>query len=58
MNRYLKKFVENDIVERAAKTFVQAAVMSLIVTGKFDKSALIAAGAAGLSATWNYIKTL
>jgi hypothetical protein len=54
----LKEFLANDLVERALKTFVQAFVSVLIIGGfKLDKATLVAAGAAGISAVWNYWKT-
>lgn len=49
----------HDVTVRAAKTFAQAFVAALMVTGfKLDTATLTAAGAAGLSAVWNYVKTL
>lgn len=56
---WLKELLKNDIARRAAKTFAQAFVSVLILGGfRLDKSTLIAAGAAGISAGWNYLKTL
>ena len=49
----------NDIVVRAVKTFVQAFVAAWMVSGfVLDKSAVIAAAAAGISAVWNYVREL
>jgi len=58
MKNFLKQLWANNVVERAAKTFVQAFVASLLVTGiQFTKATLTAALAAGASAAWNYFKT-
>lgn len=55
----VKKFLANDIVERAIKTFVQAALATLAVTGfQLNKAVLVAAAAAGFSAVWNYLRNL
>ncbi len=63
----VKKFFENDIVERALKTFIQGFVAYLIIsidgiTSFTDieviKAILLGAIASGLSATWNYVKLL
>jgi len=63
----IKKFLENDIVERALKTFVQGFVAYLIIsvdglTNFTDmeviKAILLGAVASGLSAMWNYIKLI
>lgn len=55
----VKDFLANDIVERAVKTFFQAFVSTLVVTGvRLDWSVYAAAGAAGLSAVWNYLKAV
>lgn len=58
----IKKFIKNDIVIRASKTFAQAALGVLIaanITEGFSltgfKVALVAALAAGASALWNYL---
>jgi len=46
----------SDIVIRAAKTFVQAALAAWVVTNfSFEKTAVLAAVAAGISAVWNVI---
>jgi hypothetical protein len=46
----------NDVVVRAAKTFVQAALAAWAVTSfNFEKTALLAAVAAGISAVWNVV---
>lgn len=46
----------NDTVQRAVRTFVQAAVASLALTDEpTSKVAAIGAGAAGISAVWNAI---
>ncbi len=46
-----------DIVVRAVKTFLQAFISALMVANLTDfdsvKAAVIAAGAAGVSAVWN-----
>ena len=57
----VKEFVLNalgsDIVERAFKTFVQAAIAVWLVSDQpFSKTAIVAAVAAGVSAVWNYIR--
>lgn len=53
----IKKVLANNVVERAVKTFVQAFVASLAVSGfQVSKTVLIAAGSAGLSAVWNLAK--
>lgn len=46
-----------DAVERAAWTFVQAALAVLLVTAQpFSKAALVAAFAAGVSALKSFVK--
>ena len=46
-----------DIAVRAGKTFVQAFVAVLIVADQpFRKEVLVAAGAAGVSAVWNWLR--
>jgi hypothetical protein len=57
----IKSFLSNDIVERAIKTFVQAAV-AVVVAGyanvvdvESGKALVVAAIAAGVSAAWNTI---
>ena len=53
----VKVFLDNDIVKRAAKTAVQAFVAVLVLTDNpVSKKALVAAGAAGLSALWSSVK--
>lgn len=53
----VKVFLDNDIVKRAAKTAVQAFVAVLVLTDNpVSKKALVAAGAAALSALWNSVK--
>jgi len=47
-----------DVVIRAVKTFVQAFLAAWLLTGNStDKNALLAAGAAGISAVWNIVVT-
>lgn len=59
VNNLLMSILTHDVTVRAAKTFAQAFVAALMVTGfKLDTATLTAAGAAGLSAVWNYVKTL
>lgn len=46
----------NDIVVRAAKTFVQAFLATWAVTGnQVTRNALVAAVAAAVSAVWNVV---
>lgn len=46
-----------NIAERAIKTFIQAFVASISIDQNITfKSALISAGAAGLSAVWNLLQ--
>lgn len=58
----VKDFVTSDIVIRALKTFVQAAIAVIIVgyvnVKDFDsaKTLAVAAVAAGVSAVWNFVK--
>lgn len=53
----LKSILNNDLVERAVKTFVQAAVATWLASGQqFNKAALIGAIAAGISAVWNFVR--
>lgn len=55
----VKAFLANDIVNRALKTFLQTFVSTLVVTGvRLDWSVWAAAGAAGLSAMWNYLRAV
>ena len=50
------KIDHKDVWVRAGKTFVQAALAALLLnSGKVDKSAVIGALAAGISAVWNYL---
>lgn len=59
LKKTIKQLSENDIARRAGKTFAQAFISVLVLGGfRLDKSTLIAAGAAGISAGWNYLKTL
>lgn len=52
-----KAFLTSDVVERAVKTFVQAAVATWLASGQqFNKAAVIGALAAGISAVWNFVK--
>lgn len=45
-----------DVVIRASKTFVQAALATWAVTNySFEKTAILAAVAAGISAIWNVV---
>lgn len=62
----IKKIINNDIVKRALKTFIQGFLASLILSinsitnwdEKVIKSVLIGALAAGLSALMNFILNL
>lgn len=61
----IKKFLQNDIVERCYKTFFQAFIGVIITASatdlmKYDtvKTLIIAGIIAGLSATWNILKTM
>lgn len=57
MRDTIKAVLANDVVERALKTFAQTFIATLIVTGfQLDWATLSAAGAAGLSAAWNYLR--
>lgn len=57
--RAIKKWLKSDIVARASKTFVQAFVATLLITdAPLSKTALVGAGAAAFSATWNSLKEL
>lgn len=59
MKERIEAFLANDIVQRAGKTFAQAFISVLVLGGfRLDRSTLVAAGAAAISATWNYLKTL
>ncbi len=54
---YVRNLVTSDIVVRAFKTFVQAALAVIVVSDQpFSKAALVAGVAAGISALWNFIK--
>lgn len=62
--KLLNKLTENEIVVRAVKTFVQAAI-AVVVVGYVSvkdiesaKALAVAAVAAGVSAVWNYVKGL
>ena len=55
----VQKVTSNDVVVRAFKTFVQAFVATLLITdAPLSKTALVGAGAAAFSATWNSLKEL
>ncbi len=61
MKEAIVKIAKNDIVVRAAKTFVQATI-AVVVAGYADvvsfedgKALVIAAIAAGVSAAWNAV---
>lgn len=49
--------MNNDVVVRALKTFVQAFLASWAVTGNsLEKHALVGACAAAVSAVWNLVR--
>lgn len=58
----LKGIFTRDVVERAVKTFVQAALASLVVSVasvhdvQTAKIAAVAALSAGISAVWNIVR--
>jgi len=53
----MNKLLENDILVRATKTFVQSFVAVWLVTDQpFSKQAVIAGVAAGVSAVWNFAR--
>jgi hypothetical protein len=57
MKNLLEKLLSNDVVVRAAKTFVQAFLAVFFVSDNpVSKEVLIAAVAAGVSAVWNFVK--
>jgi hypothetical protein len=60
MKGYIKAFVNSDIVRRAVKTFVQAAIATWVASGQqVNKAVIVASIAAGISAVWNFvIKTM
>jgi hypothetical protein len=59
LKNLVSKLVKNDVVVRAFKTFVQAFVATLLITdAPLSKTALVGAGAAAFSATWNSLKEL
>jgi len=46
----------SDVVVRAVKTFIQAFVAAWVVTNmSFEKTAILGAVAAGVSAVWNVV---
>lgn len=58
----IKELLANDVLVRAAKTFVQA-FLSVLALGFADvvdlesaQALFVAAGAAGISAAWNSVK--
>ncbi len=58
-----KSLINNDVVRRAVKTFIQA-FLAVLVVGYVNvkdvesaKALGVAAVAAGISAVWNFIKT-
>lgn len=60
MKKKIKAFIENDIVRRVAKTFVQAFLGVIVVVEIQDitsidvvRTILIAGVSAGMSAVWN-----
>lgn len=62
MKELFNKFVNNDVVRRAFKTFIQAFI-AVIIAGyatvqDFNgiKALIVAALAAGISAVWNSLK--
>jgi hypothetical protein len=59
MKNLLYSLVDNDVVVRAAKTFVQAFLAVFLVSDNpVNKEVLIAAVAAGVSAVWNSVRGL
>lgn len=55
---FIRSFLRNDIVERAAKTFAQAAIAAWVAGGQsFETAAIVAALAAGISAAWNGLRS-
>jgi hypothetical protein len=62
MKNFVHAVVNNDVVRRAVKTFVQAFVATLIVSwasvhdANSAKAVAVAAVAAAVSATWNFLK--
>lgn len=57
MTSLLKRLWANNVVERAVKTFVQAFLATLLVSGtQFTRASLVAALSAGISAVWNALK--
>lgn len=52
----LRSILSNDTVQRAVRTFVQAAVATVLVTQDWtSKAAVTGAVAAGISAVWNSV---
>lgn len=48
--------LSNDVIVRAAKTFVQAFLAAWALTGnELSEVALLAGVAAGISAVWNFV---
>ena len=61
----IKKFLQNDIVERCYKTFFQAFIGVIVCASATDfmktdtlKTLIVSAFIAAVSATWNTIRTL
>ena len=61
----IKAFLQNDIVERCYKTFIEAFIGTLITVNVADitnidyvKTLVLSAIIAGISAVWNIIKSL
>jgi len=53
----VKTLLTSDIVVRAFKTFVQAALAVVLVSDQpFSKAAVVAAVAAGISAVYNFVR--
>lgn len=65
MIKRIKKFLKNDIVERCYFTFFQAFLGVIALASATDfmktdtlKTLIVSATIAGVSATWNVIKTI
>lgn len=61
----IKKFLNNDVVERCYKTFFQAFIGVILTASATDlikistlKTLIVAGVIAGLSATWNILKMM